>query len=383
MAPELRQRKPAQDRVAATKPEDYDYGDDKKNKKRFSTDDGPDLDPNPFIVFGFCVIFAIFMGFVFYYKIDNRTNGPFAQYVNKNYPIIDRTLNNYGAKPMFGAAAAETTGLLKLTEEELKAFTGEDAEKPIYLGINGTIFDVSASPAFYGPGGHYNHFVGKDATRAWITECWDEPEQFTWRLDDVEVMFMPKYLDEMLEDVADGNFEGDLGAVGAMPQEMLQEMAKKSIARFGKVSKKEKAKRRVSDKKEAEEKAQEVLAHWFGFFSKSEKYQIVGEVVRREDLPEPPKPCAKAMEKRPMKGGKLESMMGAMGGVMGATMGKGGPAQGQDKGKAGEMPAAVKEQIEKAKQKAKEATGADKTEEQEPEPVKVTEDEEDLAHEEL
>lgn len=43
----------------------------------------------------------------------------------------------------------------QITEDDLKQYDGTDTEKPIYLAINGTIFDVSASPAFYGPGGHY------------------------------------------------------------------------------------------------------------------------------------------------------------------------------------------------------------------------------------
>jgi hypothetical protein len=52
-------------------------------------------------------------------------------------------------------SANRTTSGIQLTEKELKEYDGTDAEKPIYLAINGTIFDVSASPAFYGPGGHY------------------------------------------------------------------------------------------------------------------------------------------------------------------------------------------------------------------------------------
>jgi hypothetical protein len=54
-----------------------------------------------------------------------------------------------------GALAKSTTNGLQLTEYDLKQYDGTDAERPIYLAINGTIFDVSASPAFYGPGGHY------------------------------------------------------------------------------------------------------------------------------------------------------------------------------------------------------------------------------------
>lgn len=45
---------------------------------------------------------------------------------------------------------------IRLTEAELRQHDGSEASIPIYLAINGTIFDVSASPAFYGPGGHYS-----------------------------------------------------------------------------------------------------------------------------------------------------------------------------------------------------------------------------------
>ncbi|KAI5361390.1 Putative cytochrome b5-like heme/steroid binding domain-containing protein [Septoria linicola] len=365
MAPadNLRQRKPAQDgipskRVPANTPEDYDNSKEKRSQQ------GPNLEPDFWVVAWLAITFITAIVALFYYKVDNRNHGPFAAYINDKFPLIDRSLNNYGLgkkpAPLFGAAAAETSSLISLTEADLKEFDGTDPDKPIYLGINGTIFDVSASPAFYGPGGHYNHFVGKDATRAWITECWDEPEQFTWRLDDVNVMFMPKYLDEMLQDVGDGNFEGDLGAMGSMPQEMLSTMAAKAIDRFGKVGPKAKAKRRITDKEEADAKVQETLTHWVNFFAQNAKYKTVGHVILDETLPAPPKPCSAAMQKRPLKGGKLESLMGSVGGMFGGS----GPAAGGAglgnamKGagaQAGEMPAAVKEQVEKAKKQAEAA----------------------------
>ena len=43
----------------------------------------------------------------------------------------------------------------KITEAELAKYDGTGKDGTIYLAINGTIYDVSASPAFYGPGGHY------------------------------------------------------------------------------------------------------------------------------------------------------------------------------------------------------------------------------------
>lgn len=365
MADNLRSRKKPQQQ-----PQEKRQEEDRSKSKR---DEGPDLEPNLYVILTLIAAIALLSGSFLYYKIDNRDHGPFASWVNTKYPAIDRALNQPrgASKPLFGAAAQDVpaAGDLKLTEEELKAYDGTDPDKPIYLGINGTIFDVSASPAFYGPGGHYHHFVGKDATRAWITECWDEEEQFTWRMEGVEVMFMPKWMDEALEKIANGE-EAEEMDVGAMPAEMMKNMAEKAMERFGKVSKKEKEKRRKQDVVEAEEKVQETLKHWVGFFAGNSKYKVAGTVVRDETRPEPPRPCKKAFEKRPLKGGKLEGVMGnAMAGMMGgkgAAEAAGAAGAGKGGGKKGEMPAHIKEKIAKEKKEKKEE-----------------EDDEDLGHEEL
>lgn len=55
---------------------------------------------------------------------------------------------------------------LSIKEPDLRDYDGTDSSKPIYLAIDGTIYDVSASPAFYGPGGSYHHLTGRDASRA-------------------------------------------------------------------------------------------------------------------------------------------------------------------------------------------------------------------------
>ena len=71
---------------------------------------------------------------------------------------------------------------------------------PIYLAINGTIYDVSASPSFYGPGGGYHFFAGNDGTRAFVTGCFSE--DVTPDLRGVEDMFLPV-------DDDDGDGDGD------------------------------------------------------------------------------------------------------------------------------------------------------------------------------
>jgi len=51
------------------------------------------------------------------------------------------------------------------TLDELKPFDGSDESKPVLVGCNGVVFDVSAGKSFYGKGGPYNCFAGRDASR--------------------------------------------------------------------------------------------------------------------------------------------------------------------------------------------------------------------------
>lgn len=51
------------------------------------------------------------------------------------------------------------------TQDELKAYDGSDLEKPVYVAIKGTVFDVSRKRDTYGPGGSYAIFAGKDGSR--------------------------------------------------------------------------------------------------------------------------------------------------------------------------------------------------------------------------
>ncbi|KAK9279056.1 hypothetical protein L1049_012731 [Liquidambar formosana] len=55
---------------------------------------------------------------------------------------------------------------MELTPQQLKQFDGSDPSKPIYVAVKGRIFDVTAGKSFYGPGGAYVMFAGKDASRA-------------------------------------------------------------------------------------------------------------------------------------------------------------------------------------------------------------------------
>ncbi|KAL3500279.1 hypothetical protein ACH5RR_039372 [Cinchona calisaya] len=55
---------------------------------------------------------------------------------------------------------------MAFTLQQLKQYDGSDPSKPIYVAVKGRVFDVAAGRSFYGPGGSYSMFAGKDASRA-------------------------------------------------------------------------------------------------------------------------------------------------------------------------------------------------------------------------
>ncbi|KAI5080734.1 hypothetical protein GOP47_0003917 [Adiantum capillus-veneris] len=66
-------------------------------------------------------------------------------------------------------ASERTTPPRLWTREELTMYNGTDKELPILLGILGNVFDVTKGKTHYGAGGSYNHFAGRDATRAFVS----------------------------------------------------------------------------------------------------------------------------------------------------------------------------------------------------------------------
>ncbi|XP_077225830.1 membrane steroid-binding protein 1-like [Tasmannia lanceolata] len=92
----------------------------------------------------------------------------------------------------------------EIAEEELKVYDGADPKKPLLMAIKGQIYDVSQSRMFYGPGGPYALFTGKDASKALAKMSFDEKDLTgdisdlgPFELDalqDWEYKFMSKYV---------------------------------------------------------------------------------------------------------------------------------------------------------------------------------------------
>ncbi|KKY28814.1 putative dna damage response protein [Phaeomoniella chlamydospora] len=67
------------------------------------------------------------------------------------------------------------------TPRTLLPFNGLN-NSPVFLAVRGKVFDCSPGRNFYGPGGPYSNFAGRDATRGLACQSFDE-EMLTVDLD--------------------------------------------------------------------------------------------------------------------------------------------------------------------------------------------------------
>ena len=120
----------------------------------------------------------------------------------------------------------------------------------------------------YGPGGSYNFFTGKDATRAFVTGCFKEDQ--TPDLSAVEEMFIP--IDE----------EDEVASLTPAQRKV----------------------RREQDVRHAKAKVHKTVSHWENFFRNHKKYYQVGRVVREDGDGKGEKPkelCEAARMARPKR----------------------------------------------------------------------------------
>ncbi|KAL9617240.1 MAG: hypothetical protein Q9160_007968 [Pyrenula sp. 1 TL-2023] len=172
----------------------------------------------------------------------------------------------WGYRPWFtklDQIKAALQGEQILTSQQLALYNGTDKTLPIYIAINGTIFDVSISPHTYGPGGSYNNFAGVDATRAFVTGCFAEDK--TGDMRGAEEMYIP------LDD----------------PEEVISSGARKS--------------RREQETREAKKKVRAEVDKWEKFYGNSKKYFRVGKLTPQVHDGPPPELCERASKARPKR----------------------------------------------------------------------------------
>ncbi|KAF9971643.1 hypothetical protein BGZ73_005397 [Actinomortierella ambigua] len=60
------------------------------------------------------------------------------------------------------------------TPKELAEFDGQQPDSRILLAVKGKVFDVTRGRNFYGPGGPYGNFAGRDASRGLAKNSFEE-----------------------------------------------------------------------------------------------------------------------------------------------------------------------------------------------------------------
>lgn len=176
----------------------------------------------------------------------------------------------------FPSFVSQQQGPLVLTPAQLALYNGSDPNLPIYLAINGTIFDVSAKPHIYGPGGWYAQLAGADATRGYVTGCFAEDR--TPDLRGAEVAYMP------IEDAdADADDDGPWKALTASQKKARQRMELRA----------------------AKAAVRQTVEGWVKFYKDNDAYLEVGKVIdspgpEGEGL-EPRKLCDVAEQRRPKR----------------------------------------------------------------------------------
>ena len=96
--------------------------------------------------------------------------GAYVAYVVTNEPVRD------GTQAAPDEKEDETEPPRDFTAQQLRAFDGKDDDTPLYVSLKGDVFDVSEARSFYGPGGGYALFAGRDASKCLATMSLEEAD---------------------------------------------------------------------------------------------------------------------------------------------------------------------------------------------------------------
>lgn len=108
---------------------------------------------------------------------------------------IFKSRNEVDKPVMYVSPAAPPMKKRDFTLEELKEFDGTKGEGRVLVAVNNKVFDVTRGKRYYGPGGPYAVFAGRDASRGLATFSLDEP---TDKYDDLSDL-QPSEMESVLE----------------------------------------------------------------------------------------------------------------------------------------------------------------------------------------
>lgn len=88
--------------------------------------------------------------------------------------ILRTVINDFrGSNPLEEQEKDETVLAGKFTPQTLAKYNGSDNPR-IFIAVKGRVFDVTQGKTFYGPGGPYANFAGRDASRGLALNSFEE-----------------------------------------------------------------------------------------------------------------------------------------------------------------------------------------------------------------
>ncbi|KAL6558249.1 hypothetical protein OROMI_018599 [Orobanche minor] len=166
----------------------------------------PGLSPAAFLT-------VLAVGFTIYYVVSNSFGSSDDHHGRHNRR---RSANSDKEQPMEPLSPPVQLG--EISAEELKQYDGSDPKKPLLVAIKGQIYDVTHSRygssvpdmdsrmVFYGPGGPYAAYAGKDASRAFAKMSFET-----------------------------NNVSGDVTGLDVLELEILQDWERRFMSRYVKV----------------------------------------------------------------------------------------------------------------------------------------------------
>jgi len=101
---------------------------------------------------------------------------------------------NYSWMPSRISKEGESLIWCRMTPKKLRKYDGVNDER-VLLGIRKKIYDVTSGKGFYGPGGPYGNFAGRDASRGLAKQSFDD-----------DMLSDPDGVIDALNDLTDGEW---------------------------------------------------------------------------------------------------------------------------------------------------------------------------------
>lgn len=114
---------------------------------------------------------AGFLSTVFTF-IDNYS--PFHEVLESDEELLEKLKSQQHQQSTPEPPKAETSKRRVFSEAELRRYDGSPGSPGLMLALLGVVYDVQRGQEYYGPGGGYSFFAGRDASRAYVTGKFEE-----------------------------------------------------------------------------------------------------------------------------------------------------------------------------------------------------------------